>query len=273
MDTLANILTNSYANQGVQDLKVFFDSFFFNLKVKDNTKNYNIVLIEKTAFDFSTEIIEKKKNGLTVNFGDTGSDEPYKTNGNYYIDSFLDSRYKTVLLVGTRKMTNGNIIPLVYLYDVNLHTVKAVFPKNEDITQFNSFSNYSFDNTSRPVAKLVKNKLYIAFITKSAQHSFINKITFTVYKDKVEQTEYEVYKYDISKSIKLNEILDSSIHFTFGDYKNVFKKLKNDEFNYDPLLFTLSGYTQIFALDDGVSVLAADYAEQISKTPQGTIGN
>jgi hypothetical protein len=272
MNTLAEILTNSYTNQGVQDLKVFFDSFFFNLKVKDNSKNYNLILIEKTSFDYNTESIEKIKNGLTVNFGDTGSDNPYETNGNFYIDSFLDSRYKNVLLVGTRKMNNGNTIPLIYNYNINSHSVKPVYPKLEDITEFNSFSNYTFKTNSIPVAKFSKNKLYIAFQTENSDSAFINKMVFTVYKDKVKLSSYDVYKYDKTKNIDLNEILDGTIHYSFGNYKGIFKKLLDDEFNYDPYIFTFLDFSEIFALDDGTTTLGADYSVKIEKNSLGLIG-
>lgn len=273
MNTISEILTNSYSNQGVQNFKIFLDSYFFNLKVNKDSKYYNLILIEKTEFDYNTETIEKKKSGLTVNFGDSGNSDPFKTTGNYYIDSFLDTRYKTVLLVGTRKMSNGNTIPLIYIYDINKHSVNPVFPKSKDVTEFNSFSNYSFQENTLPVAKFSKNKLYIAFVTETGNDAYINKFTFSVSKDKVGLSNYEVYKYMKSKNIKLNEILDSSIHFSFGDYKNVFKKLKTEEFNYDPFVFTFSDYSQIFALDDSMTVLVSDYSEKILKTPQGLIGS
>jgi hypothetical protein len=272
MNTIAQILTNSYSDQGVQDFKVFLDSYFFNLKVKKDSKTYNLVLIEKTEFDYNTETIEKKKSGLTVNFGDSGTSDPFKTSGNNYIDSFLDARYKTVLLVGTRKMSNGNVIPVIFIYDINKHLVNPVFPKSKDITEFNSFSNYNFQQNTLPVAKFIKNQLFVAFITESGGDAYINKFTFSIAKDKVALKNYEVYKYLKIKNIKLNEVLDNSLHFSFGNYKNVFKKLKDEEFNYDPSIFTFSDYSQIFALDDSMTVLVSDYSEKILKTPQGLIG-
>jgi len=36
MNTLSQILTQQYANQGIQDLEIFYDSYFFNLKIKNN---------------------------------------------------------------------------------------------------------------------------------------------------------------------------------------------------------------------------------------------
>lgn len=272
MNTLSEILTQSYTNQGVQDLKVFFDSLFFNLKIHSESKYYNIVLIEKTSFDYATETIEKIKSGLTVNFGDTGSPDPYKTTGNYYINSFLDSRYKNVLLVGTRKMANNNTIPVIFSYNINSHSVKTLFPKQEDITEFNSFSNYTFKTDSIPVAKFSKNKLYIAFQTENNDFAFINKMVFTVYKDKVKLTSYDVYKYDKTKNINLNDILDETISYSFKNYKGIFTKLPDDEFNYDPHIFSFSDFSEIFALDDGYTTLGADYSSLIEKNSLGLIG-
>lgn len=273
MNSLSEILTQNYNHQGIQDLKVFFDSLVFNLKIEKDSKFYNLVLLEKTGFDYNIETISKIKNGLTVNFGDTESPNPFTTSGNYFIDSFLDSRYKNVLLVGTRKMANNNIIPIIFFYNINSHSVKPIFPKTEDITEFNSFSNYTFHQNSRPICKFSKNKLYIVFETTQDENNYINKFVFTVYKDKVTLYSYDVYKYDSTRQISLTDILNDIVVFKFGNYKNIFKKLKDDEYNYDPYVFSFLDFSEIFALDDSRTVLGADYAEKIEKNSIGIIGS
>jgi hypothetical protein len=272
MNTLSEILTQSYNYQGIQDLKVFYDSLVFNLKIEKDSKYYNLVLLEKTSFDYNTETISKVKNGLTVNFGDTESPNSYTTSGNYFIDSFLDNRYKNVLLVGTRKMTNGNTIPVIFYYNINSHSTKTVFPLQENIDEFNSFSNYTFLEKTLPIAKLIKNKLYIVFQTNSNGYTYLNKFTFTVYKDKIKLGNYEVYKYDESKKIILKDVMEKLTSFKFGDYKGIFQKLKEDEFNYDPFIFSFSDFNEIMALDDSNTVLLADYSEKILKNSVGLIG-
>jgi hypothetical protein len=83
---------------------------------------------------------------------------------------------------------------------------------------------------------------------------------------------YDVYKYDKTKNIDLNEILDGTIHYSFGNYKGIFKKLLDDEFNYDPYIFTFLDFSEIFALDDGTTTLGADYSVKIEKNSLGLIG-
>lgn len=39
MNTLSQILTQQYSDQGIQDLEIFYDSYFFNLKIKNNLED------------------------------------------------------------------------------------------------------------------------------------------------------------------------------------------------------------------------------------------
>jgi DNA polymerase III delta prime subunit len=91
---------------------------------------------------------------------------PFYSKGNCFIKSILIEGKKQVLIVGLKKMINGNTIPIIYLYDINKHSVESIFPKQSDINNFNSFSNYTFKNDNLPIVNLVNDKLYMIYQTE-----------------------------------------------------------------------------------------------------------
>jgi hypothetical protein len=224
MNTLAEILNNSYSDQGLQNLNVFYDSYIFNLKIKDSLNNYNILLIEKIQFDYEQESINRIKNPLTLNFGNTGTDVPYYSNGNCFIKAILDKKTKNVYLIGIRQMQNGNTIPVVYLYDINLHEIKNIFPKQKDIDNFNSFNNYNFKTNNLPICNISNNKLYLVFQTEDSSYNYINSISFKLKSEECELISYDMVQYDISKTVQFTEINENFLSYKIDDYHGVLKK-------------------------------------------------
>lgn len=230
MNTLAEILEYSYVNQGIQNLEVFYDSLLFNLKIKNNSSNYNILLIEKIQFDYQKEDITRIKNPLILNFGDTGIDNPYYSNGNSFIKGILNRQTKNVYLIGTRTMQNGNTIPVVYLYDINLHEVQTVFPKQKDIINFNSFSNYSFKNDNLPICNIKNSKLYIVFQTNDGTYNYINSLSFRLKSEICELETYESIKYSDTYNIQFIHVDDRVLTYKINDYYGTIKR--NSETSY-----------------------------------------
>ena len=224
MNTLGEILSNSYADQGIQNLDVFYDSYIFNLKIKESPNNYNIILIEKFQFDYEKESINRIKNPLTLNFGDTGTDDPYYSNGNCFVKAILEKKTKKVYLIGVRQMQNGNTIPAVYLYDINLHEIKNIFPKQKDIDNFNSFSNYNFKTDNLPICNIVDDKLYIVFQTEDGSYNYINSLVFKLKSEECELSSYDIVKYDISQNIQFTDINENFLTYKIDDYHGVLKR-------------------------------------------------
>jgi len=249
MNTLAEILSNAYSDQGIQDLEVFYDSYFFNLKVKDSSSNYNILLIEKFQFDYEKETIQRIKSGITLNFGDTGTDTPYYSNGNTFIKAILNNQNKSVYLIGTRTMQNGNTIPVIYLYDLNVHEVKNIFPKQSDIDNFNSFSNFTFKNNNLPITNLINDKLYIVFQTEDGSINYLNSLIFKINNDVCELISYEIVQYSNTFNIQFTNVNESFLNYKLNDFSGILKRT-----NIDTGISVVDG----LSLDDNITVLSLD---------------
>jgi len=225
MNTLAEILKDSYSYQGIQNLEVFYDSLFFNLKIKDSSNNYNILLIEKIKFDYENENIERIRNSLSINFGNTGTDSPYYSNGNCFIKAFLDKGSKRVYIVGIRQMNNGNTIPVIYIYDINKHEILNIFPKQKDVDNFNSFSNYNFKTNSLPVCNLKNDNLYIIFQSGSGLDNYINSLSFKIKGSSCNLQNYESVKYSNTSDIEFINVDDDLLTYRVDDYYGSVKRI------------------------------------------------
>jgi hypothetical protein len=254
MNTLAEILSNYYEDQGIQDLDIFYDSFLFNLKIKDSPNNYNILLIEKIQFDYSNERIDRIKNPITLNFGDTGTNLPYYSNGNCFIKSILNKQKKNVYLIGVRQMQNGNTIPVVYLYDINNHIVQNIFPKQKDIDNFNGFSNYSFKNDNLAICNIKNDKLYMVFQTNDGTYNYINSLSFRLKSEICELETYESIKYSDSYNIQFINVDDLSLTYKINNYYGTIKRNTTTSYFQEDLLGGL-------ALDDSSTFLGLDGIE------------
>jgi len=254
MNSLYQILTQQYSNQGIQDLDVFYDSYIFNLKIKDSSSNYNVLLIEKVQFDYQKESIQRIKNGITLNFGDTGTDTPYYSNGNCFIKGILNKQTKSVYLIGTRSMQNGNTIPVVYLYDLNAHEVKNIFPKQSDIDNFNSFDNYTFKSDNLPICNILDDKLYILFQTQDGFFNYINVLVFRLKGEKCELISYEITKYDYNKNIQFTNINQDFLNYKIGNYSGVLKRTGVDAYVIPAVGLLLDDDVTELGLDSSVTL-------------------
>jgi hypothetical protein len=250
MNTLAQILTQQYSNQGIQDLDVFYDSYFFNLKIKNSLEYNNVLLIEKLGFDYSSESINQLKSGITVNFGDSEESTPFYSKGNCFIKSILLEGRKQVLVVGLKKMINGNTIPIIYLYDINKHSIESIFPKQSDIDNFNSFSNYTFKNDNLPIVNLINDKLYIIFQTEHDSFNYINSLIFKLNNDSCKLLNYEIVQYSNVFNIQFTNVNESFLNYKLDNYNGILKRTATDS----------AVLNQIF-LDDSNSFLILDNSE------------
>lgn len=248
MNTISEILTNQYADQGIQDVQVFFDSYIFNLKVKNGSEYSNIVLIEKISFDYSTETIERLKNPIVVNFGNTGTSIPNFSNGNCFLNAFKNAEDNMIILIGLKQMNNGNTIPIIYLYNINRHSIKPVFPTASDVAQFNSFSNFTFKQDAIPSVVFRDKTLRIAFQSEDATFKYLNVITLNRVSETFVLDNYEIFKYE-TPTVDFINIGEGQLHFQLGAYHGILEKLADGETNPDPT---------IFSIDDTFSVLSFD---------------
>lgn len=221
MNYIADILTNEYSDQGIQNLSVYYDSLVFNLKVKDSTNYYNIVLIEKISFDYESNKIEKTDNGIYLNFGDTGYSQAFKTSGNCFIDSFFEPRQKTVLLLGLKQTNSSSTVPIVHVYDLNSHSVESIFPDSETLQQFESFDNHSFSNDFFPLASYSKGDATILFKSSDNNFDYLNHIKIKIKNKKAEIKNYDMYKYAKNTPINVKNIDDGNLFLSYGSYLSV----------------------------------------------------
>jgi hypothetical protein len=224
MNTLSQILTQQYSDQGIQDLEIFYDSYFFNLKIKNNLEYNNVLLIEKLGFDYSSGVINRLKSGITVNFGDSEESIPFYSKGNCFIKSILIEGKKQVLIVGLKKMINGNTIPIIYLYDINKHSVESIFPKQSDINNFNSFSNYTFKNDNLPIVNLVNDKLYMIYQTEQGSYNYVNSLIFKLNNDSCKLIHYEITEYSNVYNIQFTNVNESLLNYKLGNYNGILKR-------------------------------------------------
>lgn len=224
MNTLAEILSNSYNDQGIQNLDVVYDSYFFNLKIKDSTNNNNILLIEKISFDYDDAKIVRSKNPILISFGNSGIDTPFYSNGNCFIKPILDKINKKVYLIGLRSMSNGNTIPVVYLYDLNAHEYKNIFPTSEDLTNFGGFVNYSFKTDNLPVCNIINDRLYLVFQTTDGTFNYINSLEFRLKSETCTLIDYDMTKYDDQFNIQFLDVNNEFMTYKYGNYHGVLER-------------------------------------------------
>jgi hypothetical protein len=252
MNTLAEILSNAYSDQGIQDLEVFYDSYFFNLKIKNNLEYNNVLLIEKLGFDYSSGDIKQLKSGITVNFGDSEESIPFYSKGNCFVKSILLEGKKQVLIVGLKQMTNGNTIPIIYLYDINKHSVESIFPKQSDINNFNSFNNYSFKNNNLPIVNLIDDKLYMIYQTEQGSFNYMNSLIFKIKNDSCELTNYEIVEYSNVYNIQFTNINESFLNYKLDNYNGILKRAE---------VYSATEILNEILLDDNVSALTLDSSD------------
>lgn len=221
MDYISDILTKSYTNQGIQNFSVYYDSLFFNLKVKDNSDYYNIVLIEKISFDYDQNVIKKTDNGIYINFGNTSNSQAFKTNGNCFVQSFYEPKEKKVFLVGVKQTTSSSTVPVLYCYDINQHSVEQIFPDSNILQEFESFDNKSFSSNFFPLASYIDNQIYLMFKSSDSNFDYLNYLRISPKNKSAEIKQYEIFKYIKNTPINVKSIDEGNLFLSYGSYLGV----------------------------------------------------
>lgn len=219
MNTISEILKNQYLDQGIQNLEVFYDSLFLRLKIKDGVEYKDVVLIEKLEFDYSNEKIDRVKNAIMVDFGDTQSSEPFTTTGNSFLGCFLDKRDKGVWVIGLRIAQNGNAIPIIYKYDINAHSIRAIFPNQNQIDEYEAFFNFDFVGSLNTTVQYDDNRVIVSFQTSDSTFLYINLIVIKVSNSAATIESYNMYKYvPTVPELQLTNADTKNIFYKIGDY-------------------------------------------------------
>ncbi len=224
MNTVSEILKNEYLDQGIQNLELFYDTLVLRLKIEDAGEYKDTILIEKIEFDYASETIQRLKNGIMINFGDTLSPLPYTTSGNTFLGNFLDSRDKGVWIVGLRTSQNGNTVPVIYKYDINKHSVKSIFPDQTQVEEFQSLDNFNYSSSSNPVVQYDSDRIIVAFQTTDSTFYYINLLVIKVSKSSAILESYNMFKYSAtSPELQLTSVNSNSIFYSIGDYHGKFE--------------------------------------------------
>jgi len=258
MNTLYELLTTQYSDQGLKNIKVYYDSLFLILKYKSGSSYYDVVVVEKIDFDYSKGTINKHKNLLSINFGDTENSSPFSCNGTCFIDSFLNRKKKTVILTGLKKTCNERFIPVIYEYDINHHETKLLYPSLDDEENFDTLSLEDFKTTEFPICRYIDDKLFYVFQTKDSDFNYVHKITYDFSRKLPVLEDYEKTKYETHLDLSFSNAETDILNFKYNDYHGVVSKYATDESVEDYLLLSLDdGFDSILSLD-GVSVLGLD---------------
>jgi hypothetical protein len=224
MNYISEILTNNYTNQGIQDVKICYDSVIFNVKVKNNNQYFNFLLIEKIKFDYDNNEIIKTDNGIIINFGDTEHSQPFKTKGNGFLSCFLEKKNKKVLLVGIKQTDSGNTIPVVYSYDINDHSYQSLFPSVTDLQNFESFNNFEFDDSLFPTVNFTQDKIYICFKSKDINKQYLNTIILKNKNHVIDVEDYEIFSYDKNNNMDFKNYDEKNLIFSYNSYMGFISK-------------------------------------------------
>lgn len=225
MDTISDILTQKYSYQGIQDIFVYQDSIFFNLKVKKDLEYYNLIFIEKISFDYDKNILQKIDNGLVLNFGNTESSQAFKTNGNCFIKAFLQKNKKNVILAGIKSTINNNTVPVIYSYNINNHSYKLLFPTQKDSDNFDNFDNFEFNNNFYPTAEYNDDVVKILFQSKDNNNNYLNIIKLKIKNEDVNIKEYDIFKYDKNHTLDFKDMGNNNLIFSYNLYNGFCSKL------------------------------------------------
>jgi hypothetical protein len=169
-------------NEGIKSINVFYDTLFVNFKSWDSVDNshYENLLIEKVSFDYVTNSLNTYTNGHLLNFGDTGTRMPFRSNGNVFIDNILLENKKTVLICGLSSITqavtaragvetvSGNaFIPVVYSYNINDDTLKHLYPPTNAVSAWSRFVFGNYLSGQTPLVSYNVETNSLNFIIKS----------------------------------------------------------------------------------------------------------
>jgi len=219
MNTISEILKNQYLDQGIQNLEVFYDSLFLRLKIKNGSEYKDAILIEKIEFDYANETIDRIKNAIMVDFGNTQSPEPYTTTGNSVLGYFLDKRDKGVWIVGLKIAQNGNAVPVIYKYDINSHSIKSIFPNQNQIEDFDSFSGFDYVGSTNTTVQYDNDRIVVSFQTTDSTFLYINLVVIKVSKSTSTIESYNMFKYSPTiPDLQLTGSDTKNIFYSIGDY-------------------------------------------------------
>lgn len=162
-----NISDALSSNTGLQNIEVFYDSLFFNLKVfdPDVVEDKNLLLIQKVNFDFDQNTFLPIGKYHLIDFGDTFSESPQVTKtGNILLKNIFLEKEKEVLICGL-----SSTCPLIYNYNLNDNSIKKIFPVDD--LDWSNLELGTIDQNSRvSYNKETKKIHYVISTTKDNNH-------------------------------------------------------------------------------------------------------
>lgn len=214
----------SISSNYTKDIHVFYDSLFHIEKLANK---HDILTIYKLDFDYSDASINQKNIPISIDFGDSNRANPFDATRNCYVDSILLENEKAGLIVGlewisanlTQTIGGKNHVgdvynPVIYKYDINNHSLKKIYPKSEDLTQWKKFLQGDKVPAQVPLVSFDPKNNRLGFILKTTRS--VNSVDIRTYidvdfiyrKDSLELENVRVLSADNN-----NGVYNSSINF------------------------------------------------------------
>lgn len=220
----------SLSSDYTKNIQVFYDSLFHVTKVD----KHDILTIYKLDFNYDLAELNQKNIPLTIDWGNSNSTSPNNATRSCYADSIFLEKEKAVLICGLEWISSnlsqsidgqthvGDVYnPLIYKYDLNSHTLKKLYPFDEDLEQWTAFLQGDKVTGQTPL---------ISFDQKNNRLGFIFKTNRTV--NSVIQRNYIdvdfIYRKD---SLELENVRILSAENSNGDYNStiIFQKYINHD--------------------------------------------
>lgn len=211
-------------------INVYYDSLFHTEKL-DN--KHDILTIYKLDFDYENASINQKNIPISIDFGNSNSTVPFNATKSCYVNSILLESEKAVLIIGLEwlspnlsqviggKLHVGDAYnPIIYKYDINNHSLKKIYPKSDDLPQWQSFLQGDKVTGQVPL---------VSFDPKNNRLGFILKTTRTVNSENI-RTYIDIDFIYRKDSLELENVRVLSAENTNGVYNSsiVFQKYVND---------------------------------------------
>jgi hypothetical protein len=171
-------LTGSSFDQGINYMKVCYDSLILGVECKDNgysNRYFGHVLFDKINYNY-IDSVSPSQASIILNLGLLHSDLVQYT-GNQLVDISFDQAGKKVS-VFTLSGLDNSFVPFVYSYDINDHSLKLVYPDNNELSQWQNVSLGSLTGCHPPVISVSDTTTDLVVNTVTQDERIINILTF-----------------------------------------------------------------------------------------------
>jgi hypothetical protein len=110
-------------------------------------------------------------------------------------------------------------VPVIYKYDINSHSIKSIFPNQNQIEDFDSFSGFDYVGSTNTTVQYDNDRIIVSFQTTDSTFLYINLVVIKVSKSTSTIESYNMFKYSPTiPDLQLTGSDTKNIFYSIGDY-------------------------------------------------------